>query len=166
MIEKALAKLKRPTLPVIGWREYVALPGLGITWINAKVDTGARSSALHAFDIEHVLMDGKPMVRFSVHPVQRAATPTITALAEVVDERWIRSTSGHRDLRIVVTTEVEIAGQRWPIDLTLARRDVMGFRMLLGRQAIRRRFLVNAGRSYRSGIPEGAPRRQKRKTKA
>ena len=162
MIEKA-PKARRPLLPVIGWREYVGLPELGIPWINVKVDTGARSSALHAFDIEHVTIDGRPMVRFSVHPVQRNASTTVTALAEVVDERWIRSTSGHRDLRIVVKTEVELAGQRWSIDLTLARRDVMGFRMLLGRQAIRRRFLVNAGRSYRGGIPEGAPQRRKRK---
>lgn len=158
-----MADVKKSTLPIIGWREWVSLPSLGIPWIKAKVDTGARSSALHAFDIEHVTEDGIAMVRFCVHPAQRTSRVMVTATAPVVDERWVRSTSGHSDWRIVVATEVELHGLRWPIELTLAKRDVMGFRMLLGREAIRRRFLVNPGRSFRAGVPDAVARRKKTK---
>jgi hypothetical protein len=135
-------------LPIIGWREQLALPDLGIPEVKAKIDTGARSSALHAFDVETFERDGKPMVRFKVHPYQRDAQRTVTAEAELIDQRQVRNSGGQAQVRPVIETTVEINGYTFPIELTLTNRDAMGFRMLLGRQAVRKRFLVDAGRSF------------------
>ena len=135
-------------LPIIGWREQLALPDLGIREVKAKIDTGARSSALHAFDVETFNSNGKRMVRFKVHPYQRDAHRTVTAEAELLDQRQVRNSGGQTQVRPVIETSVELNGDRWSIELTLTNRDVMGFRMLLGRQAVRRRFLVDAGRSF------------------
>lgn len=136
------------SLSIIGWRERVALPDLGIAQIKAKIDTGARSSALHAFDVETFSRDDKTMVRFKVHPYQRDTHRTVSAEAELIDQRQVRNSGGHAQLRPVIQTMVELNGERWLIELTLTNRDVMGFRMLLGRQAVRKRFLVDAGRSF------------------
>jgi hypothetical protein len=135
-------------LTVIGWREWVALPELNIPKIKAKIDTGARSSALHAYDIEHLTRQGKSMVRFKVHPFQRDRHQVIVAEAELLDEREVRNSGGHAELRPVIQTLVRLNDKEWPIELTLTNRDVMGFRMLLGRQAVRENFLIDAGRSY------------------
>lgn len=141
-------KTEKSSLSIIGWREYLILPELGIAKIKAKIDTGARSSALHAFEIEHFERDGTPTVRFKVHPYQRNSQITVTAEAKLLDEREVRNSGGHAQLRPVIQTTLELGGQQWPIELTLTNRDVMGFRMLLGREAVRRRFLVDAGRSF------------------
>lgn len=133
---------------VIGWREWVGLPALGIERIKAKVDTGARSSSLHAFDVEYFERDGKPWVRFKVHPMQRDARTTVIAEAEIAGKRKVRSSSGHETLRPVIRTTVDVDGRPWPVEITLARRDTMGFRMLLGRSAVRGRFVVDPGRSF------------------
>lgn len=152
------------TLPAIGWREWLALPALGILAIKAKIDTGARSSALHAFDIERFDRDHEPMVRFKVHPYQRSHDGVIVAEAPLAGERFVRNSGGIETLRPVIVAEVELGGQRWPIELTLTPRDAMGFRMLLGREAVRRRFLVDAGRSYLAGKrPSWAPRPARRR---
>ncbi|ERN40277.1 uncharacterized protein conserved in archaea [Rubidibacter lacunae KORDI 51-2] len=143
-------------MPTIGWRERLALPDLGIDIVKAKIDTGARSSALHAFDLEEFQHDGRRWVRFSVHPQQRNTHRTIVASAELIDIRAVRSSSGQSQLRPVIQTVVELGGKHWPIELTLTDRDAMGFRILLGRQAIRRRFLVDAGRSFIGGGPSDA----------
>jgi hypothetical protein len=135
-------------LPIIGWREQLALPELGIREVKAKIDTGARSSALHAFDVETFNSNGKRMVRFKVHPYQRDTYRTVMAEAELLDQRQVRNSGGQTQVRPVIETTVELNGDRWSIELTLTNRDVMGFRMLLGRQAVRRRFLVDAGRSF------------------
>lgn len=135
-------------LPVIGWREWVSLPDLGILGIKAKIDTGARSSAIHAFEVEPFQHQGQSMVRFKVNPLQRDRTCVVVATAPLLEERIVRNSGGHAQRRIVIETPVTLGGQVWPIELTLTNRDVMGFRMLLGRQAIRRRFLVDSGRSY------------------
>lgn len=140
---------KPPT--VLGWREWVALPDLGVRGVKAKLDTGARTSSLHAFRLKRFVRDGTDMVRFDVHPVQRSTAASVTVEAEVVDERMVRSSGGHEETRPVIVTSVELDGQRWPIELTLTRRDTMGFRMLLGRQALRGRALVDPGRSYAKG---------------
>ncbi len=134
--------------PVIGWREWVALPELGIERIKAKVDTGARSSALHAFDIHRFDRGGMQWVRFKVHPIQRNTQLTVQAQMPVLEFRPVRSSTGHVTKRPAILVEVEWMGERWPIELTLASRDEMGFRMLLGREAVRGRFLVDAGASY------------------
>lgn len=145
-------------MPVIGWREWLALPDLGVPSIKAKVDTGARSSALHAFETEIFRRGGKHLVRFTVHPRQRNTVTSIQCEAEVIDQRPVRSSGGHETLRPVILTTVELLGQSWPIELTLASRDAMGFRMLLGRQAVRERFLVDPGRSYFGGKEQRKPR--------
>lgn len=132
----------------IGWREWISLPDLGISAVKVKIDTGARSSVLHAFDIEPFDRDRKRMVRFKVHPNQRDNTTTVTAEAELIDERYVRNSGGQSELRPVILTQVELLGQRWPIELTLTNRETMVFRMLLGREAVRRRFLVNANKSF------------------
>jgi len=150
--------------PVIGWREWVALPELGIEAIKPKIDTGARSSAIHAVDLETYQQKGATWVRFSVHPLQRNSKVTVTTDAEVVEYRRITSSTGHRSRRPVIVSDVELMGQRWPIELTLANRDEMGFRMLLGRQALRKRFLVDPGQSYLAGT-QLAPKRKPRRTK-
>jgi hypothetical protein len=135
-------------LPIIGWREHLALPDLGIQVIKAKIDTGARSSALHAFDVETFEDQGKQMVSFKVHPYQRDTSQTVTTVAELLERRLVRNSGGQATIRPVILTNVELNGDRWLIELTLTNRDVMGFRMLLGRQAVRQRFLVDAGKSY------------------
>jgi hypothetical protein len=142
--------IKPSEKPVIGWREWVALPELGVPAIKAKIDTGARSSALHAYDVEVVRRRGRNLVRFKIYPLQRSTGRVIAAEAQLVEERWVRSSSGHRMLRPVIQTAIELDGQRWPIELTLTGRDEMGFRMLLGRQAVRRRFVVDPARSFRA----------------
>ncbi|HVA51349.1 MAG TPA: RimK/LysX family protein [Pirellulales bacterium] len=153
-----------PGLPIIGWREWLALPDLGIRAVKAKVDTGARSSALHAFDIELFERDGRPMVRFRVHPWQGDQTETVAAEAPLAGERLVRNSGGIETVRPAIVTDLELAGRRWPIELTLTARDAMGFRMLLGREAVRQRFLVHPGRSYLTGKrPAGVPRPPRRR---
>ena len=141
---------KRAVKPVLGWREWVALPALGIESIKAKIDTGARTSALHAYKITLFEEDGKRRVRFFVHPVQRHKLPEVECVADVADERLVTSSSGHREHRVVIRTLLEVGGASWPIEITLTDRDVMSFRMLLGRQALRRRVLIDPGRSFRA----------------
>jgi hypothetical protein len=153
---------KNHALPVIGWREWVGLPEFGVKQIKVKVDTGARSSSLHAFDIHAFKRGGHVWVRFQVHPVQRKSTKVVEVEAKVLEYRSVRSSSGKASLRPVIVTNVELLGKAWPIELTLASRDEMGFRMLLGREAVRGRFLVDPGKSYYGG----KPKRKKRIKKA
>ncbi len=139
---------QKADLPMIGWREWLYLPDLEIANIKAKIDTGARSSALHAFDIKIFERQGRDLVRFKVHPDQDSKANTITVEAELLDIRDVRNSGGQEQFRPVIKTTVVLGDQRWPIELTLTNRDLMGFRMLLGRQAVRDRFLVNSGKSY------------------
>ena len=144
---------KSSKLPVIGWREWISFPQLGVGPIKAKLDTGARSSSLHAFDLVTFERDGKTYIRFQVHPIQRSGEDAVEVEAEVLEYRRVRSSSGQSARRPVIVTAVEVLGKSWPIELTLANRDQMGFRVLLGREAFRRRLLVDAGRSYYGGRP-------------
>ena len=144
-------KRAKPPPSAIGWREWVGLPELGVDRIKAKVDTGARSSSLHAFGIERFERDGVSLVRFEVHPIQRSTQDVVQTEAELVDQRKVKTSSGVESLRWVIVTEIVLMDQRWPIEITLTRRDAMGFRMLLGRQAVRGRFLVDPGRSFLGG---------------
>lgn len=156
-----MAKVEKRQLAVIGWREWVALPDLGINKIKVKVDTGARSSSLHAYDLEEFVRDGEEYVRFKVHPVQRRTDEIIISEARILEYRSVRSSSGKAVKRPVIVTNVVMIDQTWPIELTLANRDQMGFRMLLGREAYRGRFLVDAGKSFYGG----KPKRKKKKKK-
>jgi len=152
-MNKAQKKPASSPLPRIGWREWISLPGFGVEWIKAKVDTGARSSSLHAFGLQSFKRDGRDWVRFRIHPVQRKSLREVEVEAPVLEYRSIRSSSGKATLRPVILTDILMIGQSWPIELSLASRDEMGFRMLLGRQAIRGRYLVDPGRSYFGGRP-------------
>jgi hypothetical protein len=133
---------------VIGWREWVGLPDLGIDTIKAKIDTGARTSALHAYRIKRFERDGQTFVRFYVHPVQRRKRPEVQCEAPLIGERVVTSSNGEPEHRYVIRTRLKVGRTIWPIEITLTNRDVMSFRMLLGRQAIKRRLVVDAGRSY------------------
>lgn len=147
---------------VAGWREWVSLPDAGVPWIKAKLDTGARSSSLHAFDIEDFERDGEPWVRFSVHPWQRSAEESHLCELPLHDRRLVRSSSGHSQERDVVLMEVSLLGRSVTAEVTLSRRDEMGFRLLIGREALRQGFLVDPGRSYLGGRPKRRVRRKNR----
>lgn len=136
---------------VIGWREWVALPDFGVPRIKAKVDTGARTSVLHAFRAHEFVEADTLWARFEIHPEQRSSRDSRTVIAPVVEHRRIRSSNGSVQNRPVIRTTLEILGQQFTIDLTLTNRDEMGFRMLIGRAALRRRFLVDPTRSYYGG---------------
>lgn len=139
--------------PIIGWREWASLPDLGIERLKVKVDSGARSSSLHAFDIVEYERDGANWVRFRVHPLQRNTEFSVEADVRVLETRSVRSSSGEVSLRPVILTNVTLLGTTWQVELTLANREEMKFRMLLGREAFRGRFLVDGGRSYYGGRP-------------
>jgi hypothetical protein len=138
---------------VLGWREWVSLPEWEVAYLKAKVDTGARTSSLHAFDLEWFERDDSPWVRFEIHPWQRSTADAVVAEAAVVSTRDIRSSSGAVDHPPGVRTAVGLAGTAVTAEITLTRRDDMGFRMLIGREAIRRQFVVDPGRSYLGGRP-------------
>jgi hypothetical protein len=147
---------------VIGWREWIALPDLEIAAIKVKTDTGARTSAMHADAIERFASRGRTMLTFVVHPLQRDRGHEVRCEAEMIDERLVRSSHGDQQLRPVICTSVEVLGVRWDIEITLTRRDVMGFRMLLGREAMRGHILVDPGRSY-LGNPSPWKRKKKKR---
>jgi hypothetical protein len=140
--------LKKKKYPVIGWREWVALPELGIDKIKAKVDTGARTSALHAFALRPFKENGKEKIRFDIHPLQNNTEEIITCTADVVDFRQVTDSGGHTEMRYVISTPFMLGGKIYPIEITLTERDTMLFRMLIGRSAIKKRFIINPGRSF------------------
>ena len=145
----------------MGWREWIEFPELGIKRVKAKVDTGARSSSLHAEHIELFQIRGQMGVRFVVLPLQRSRLKAVSCEALLHDERYIKSSNGSRELRPVIRTPISWGGETWEVDLTLTSRDLMGFRMLLGREAIRRRQLVDPSRSYLGGRP--LPKKKERR---
>ena len=143
--------LEHKGLVIIGWREWVCLPNLNIKRIKAKIDTGARTSALHAFDIEEFSDHGRKMVRFKVHPKQRDSSKIVHAIAPLVDKRHVKDSHGGVSHRPVILAQAALGPFTWELELTLVNRDPMGFRMLLGRQALRGRLLVDPHRSYLLG---------------
>jgi hypothetical protein len=144
----------------LGWREWIGFPDLGIPQIKAKVDTGARTSCLHAFMVKPFERDGEAWVRFDIHPIQRNTDEVIRCEAPLLEKRRVRDSGGHEELRFVIRTVISIGDQRIDAEVTLTDRDTMKFRVLLGRTAMRGHFVVDPGRSYMSG---NRPRKAKAK---
>ena len=146
----------------IGWREWVALPDLRVEAIKAKIDTGARTSALHAYRIEPFRRAGTLWLRFELHPIQRSEAKKVTCEARAIDERTVRNSGGGVERRYIIRTLLKLGETSWPIELALANRDQMGFRMLLGRTALEAGALIEPGRSYLLGARPARPRRRRR----
>jgi hypothetical protein len=136
---------------VLGWREWVGLPELGLSAVKAKVDTGARTSTLHAFELHTFSEGGVDRVNFKIHPVQRDSEKVVDCVADIIDERFVTDSGGHREQRLIISSLLTIGPWSWPIEMTLTSRDNMMFRMLLGRTAIKGLATVDPNRSYTTG---------------
>lgn len=136
---------------LIGWREWCALPKLNIPAIKLKVDTGARTSALHAFGIRPTLKKGKHLVSFYIFPIQGNDKIKIHCEKPILDLRHVISSNGHRELRYVIETEIILGSLTWNIEMSLSNRDPLKFRMLLGREAFKNLVTVDPSRSYCQG---------------
>lgn len=136
---------------IVGWREWLSLPELGVYRIKAKIDTGARTSALHAFKVELL----KPsQVCFHLHPRKRHLDHYAICIADIVDQRWVSDSGGHREFRYVISTALGVGSLLWHVEVTLTNRDDMRFPMLLGRTAMQGRLLVDPQSSYLLGKPQ------------
>ncbi|WP_323762266.1 ATP-dependent zinc protease [Maricaulis sp.] len=156
MVRKTRSKSDaQPGAPsvVIGWREWVCLPDLGGVRVKAKIDTGARTSAIHAWKIQPFEKDGASWVRFELHPNQDDNKTRIACEAAVLESRMIKSSNGQEQRRYVIRTPLRMGPYVWPIELTLTRRDEMGFRMLVGRTALKPGALVNPSKSFLCPTP-------------
>lgn len=140
----------------------MSLPGAKVPWIKAKLDTGARTSSLHAFDLEEVRRDDDDFVRFGIHPWQDTGEDAVVVELPIHDRRHVRSSSGHAEERIVVLMDIVLQGRSVTAEVTLTNRDEMGFRMLIGREALRQGFVVDSARSFVGGR---APKRVRRRNR-
>jgi hypothetical protein len=138
-------------LPVVGWREWVSLPELGLSEIKAKIDTGARTSSLHAFEVKDFKEDGIHRVKFKMHPNQHDEATVVVCVADIIDERVVSDSGGHKEKRWVIKSPVHMGIHTWNIEINLTSRDDMRFRMLLGRTALAGKALVDSAGSYLIG---------------
>ncbi len=135
---------------IVGWREWASLPLLDIPLIKVKIDTGAKTSALHAYDLEIIEIGDTKHAKFFIHPLQTNDSVSIGVTAKIIDKRIIRSSNGQKEERFVIRSPIQIGGHRWDIDITLTNRDIMHHRMLLGREAMSS-MLVNPTKAYCQG---------------
>lgn len=140
--------MTKPPKLIAGWREWARLPDLGVERIKVKLDTGARTSSLHAFDITTFTHGGDDWVQFDIHPIQEDETITQRCVSPIIDYRWITSSTGHKQKRFIISTTLEIGEFSALIELSLAKRDEMGFGMLVGRKALKKRILVDPSHSF------------------
>jgi hypothetical protein len=140
-----------PSPLILGWREWAAFPQLNIPRIKAKIDTGARTSALHAFQVDTFQENGKTKVRFTIHPRQKSIKKVISCVTDLIDIRWVTDSGGHREQRCVIQTDIILGNKCWPIEVTLTSREDMRFRLLLGRTALRNHYYVDPAASYLLG---------------
>ncbi|MFV0309927.1 MAG: ATP-dependent zinc protease [Desertimonas sp.] len=157
-----MPEVNQPFTTLVGWREWVGLPDVGVEWIKAKVDTGAKTSSLHVFEPAEESHHGEPWVCFSIHPWQDSASDAVTHRCPILDRRPVRSSSGHTEERIVVRLAVRLAGRTIDAEVTLTNRDEMGFRMLIGREALVQGYRVDPAGSYLGGRPHRSTRRRNR----
>lgn len=148
-----------------GWREWVSLPSIGVGSIKAKLDTGARTSALHAFNIETYWSNGELWARFFVHPYQENDAKEIACDARIEDIRIVSNPGGRRQRRLVIRTDIRLGDETWPIDLSLTDRDEMGFRLLIGRTAMHGNLIVDPDHSYLLGKRRRKKKKRKKKLK-
>ncbi|PPD41490.1 MAG: ATP-dependent zinc protease, partial [Methylobacter sp.] len=141
-------------LPMLGWREWVGLPNFNIMQIKAKIDTGARSSALHAFAIDPYRKGGERWVMFAIHPIQKNTDVAIECHAPVKDRRVVSDSGGHKQLRYVIDTQLVVGQSVITAEMTLTNRDSMLFRLLIGRTAMDKRFIIAPNASYLQGKPQ------------
>lgn len=138
---------------ILGSEEWCSLPELGIPAIKARVDLGAKTSALHAVNIAPFIKEGEDWVRFDINPIQKNEKTIIHCEFKLIDKRIVKSSSGYREQRYVIQTMLEIGNEIWPIEMTLTNRNSMGFRMLLGREAMSGRTMVDPEEKYVLGQP-------------
>jgi hypothetical protein len=136
---------------ILGWREWISLPQLNLPAIKAKIDTGAKTSALHAFYVEPYQKESVDMVKFFIHPIQANDDFQVECHAAILDQRKVVDSGGHKEMRYVVESLISIGDKSWPIELSLTNRDTMRFRMLLGRRAMEYCALVEPSASYLNG---------------
>lgn len=142
---------------MLGWREWVALPELDIRLIKAKIDTGARSSALHAYTIDPYFKGGQRWIMFAIHPKQKHRNISIECHAPVKDRRLVTDSGGHKQRRYVIETNIILGHALIRTEITLTNRDTMLFRMLLGRTAMNSGYLIDPSASYLQGKPKFKP---------
>lgn len=148
---------------LIGWREWLSLPELGVPAIKAKVDTGAKTSALHAFRLRTFTRGGRKHVRFWLHPMQRKKDIELVCEAPIHDRRVVKDSGGHEEERYVIKTPLNLNGETWPVEITLTSRENMAFRMLLGRSAISKtEYVIDPAQSYVAGTHLGRVYRRKK----
>ena len=145
--------MKQKQLLTIGWREWIHLPELGLPWLKAKIDTGARTSCLHAFSVEPFSRNDEQWIRFGIHPHQEDVKTEVYCESKVVDERIVTDSGGHQEQRFVISTLLAMGDQQWPIEITLTNRDNMRFRMLLGRTAMQDKVTIDPAASFILGKP-------------
>ncbi len=144
---------RKPSLPVIGWREWACLPLLQLRPLKAKLDTGAKTCALHAFYIEPFERAGVAWVRFGIHPKLKVRDFIVHCEAPLLDRREVMDSGGHRELRCVIKTDLMLGNLTFATEVTLTDRETLQYRMLIGRNALRDRFLIDSTQSYALGKP-------------